>query len=83
MKINVKPENFEKLQQDNVIIGFVSGKAIIETEDKELHYIEGMTLEHAVIGEVVADETFKSIRLLPSEEQVRILKMNHDYGLEE
>lgn len=74
MRINTQPENFEKLQGDNIIIGFVQGKAIIETEDKELHYIEDMEPEHAAIGEVVADGTFKSIRLLPAEEQTRILK---------
>ena len=74
MRVNVKPENFEKLQRDNIIIGFVNGKAIIETEDKELHYIDGMTPEHAAMDEVVSDEAFKSIRLLPAEEQIRILK---------
>ena len=74
MKINVKPENFEKLQGDNVIIGFIDGKTIIETEDKKLHYIEGMTPEYAAIGEVVADGSFKPIWLLAAEEQRKILK---------
>lgn len=75
MNINKQPENFEKLQGDNIIIGFVQGKAIIETEDKELFYIEGMLAEHTDIGEVVADGTFKPVRLLPAKEQANILKV--------
>lgn len=74
MEIYQYPENFETIQKENIIIGFVEDKAIIETEDKELHYIEGLTSQYAVIGEVVADDTFQSIRLLPQQEQTKILK---------
>lgn len=74
MLFKKEPENIEAIRGDNVIIGFVDGKAIIETEDKELHYIDGMEPEHGGIGEVVPDGTFKSIRLLPTTEQARILE---------
>jgi len=69
-----EPENMEAIRGDNVIIGFVDGKAIIQTEDKELHYIDGMRPEHGEVGEVVSDGSFKSIRLLPASEQANILK---------
>lgn len=74
MIINRQPRNFEELRGDNIIVGFVAGKTIIETEDKELHYIEDMGPEHGEIGEVVPDGAFKSIRLLPAQEQANILK---------
>lgn len=74
MIIHRQSGNFEELRRDNIIIGFVVGMAIIETEDKKLHYIEGMGPEHGEIGEAVPDGSFKSIRLLPAQEQANILK---------
>jgi len=75
MNYNREPMPFGAVQGDNVIVAYVGSKAIIQTEDGELHYIEDMNPEAGEIGEIVPDNSFKSIRRLTAAEQIEILNI--------
>lgn len=65
--------NIETIRSDNQVIGFYKNMGIIETEDGELHYIDGLTDNLADIGDIVENHSFKSIHFLSRHEQEDIL----------
>jgi hypothetical protein len=75
MSIYKNPDTFgtaNNISGDNTIVAIVGAKAIIRTDDGELHYIEGWDPAYGDIGEVVPDGSFKSVRLLTAAEQIEI-----------
>lgn len=48
--------NFEKIRNDNIVIGFYKDKAIVENEENILFYIDDCDENLAPIGTVVDDD---------------------------
>ena len=70
MKFKEQPKQF--IQSDNIIIGYINGKAIIENEWGNLFYVETPE-EFITIGETAIDEGLTSISELPKAEQEQII----------
>lgn len=70
MKFKEQPKKF--IQSDNIIIGYINGKAIIENEWGNLFYVE-IPEEFITIGETAIDEGLTSISELPQQEQEEII----------
>lgn len=66
-----KPSNIEKLRNENLVIGYFKGKAIVKNDRNLLFFIECDEC-HAPEGTYVENEALTSIRALPEKERKEI-----------
>lgn len=64
----------EAINHDNVLIGYYEDMAIIQTEDGELHFVDEIGTEFGQIGDVVEDDSFSTIKILPQSQQKEIIE---------
>lgn len=76
MTVYVKPRNPERIRNENLVIGYYKGKAIIRNENDFLHFIECEEC-HAPEGTIVENEGLTPITELSLQEQGEI---NSIYG---
>lgn len=78
MKYNRKPENFEKIHKNYLVVGYFREKAIIKDELKHLYFIR-CEENFAPIGTIADKELLEPVAKLCKEEQESIQEIygNH------
>lgn len=79
MKYYREPENFERVYQNYLVIGYYQGKAIVKDEQHHLFYIQ-CEERLAPIGTIVEKDCLEAVENLKPREQREIEKF---YGNKE
>lgn len=79
MKYYREPENFERVYENYLVIGYYRGKAIVKDELHQLYFIQ-CEEDLVSIGTIVEKECLETVKHLKPEEQMEIQKF---YGNQE